>query len=90
MQPTEVLQGGSIETLEQEFLFANDPDTTDAERIQGIIESKYCRADPNKIVEEFSHLERAEQKQLLRLLQNFKISLMAHSEVGKQIQFNWN
>ena len=67
-----------IETLEQELLFAHDPDTKDAERIQGINESKYCQADLNKIVEECTCLERAEQKQLLRLLQKLKISLMAH------------
>ena len=40
MQPPEVLQGDWIETFEQELLFGHDPDTMDAERIQGIIESK--------------------------------------------------
>ena len=46
-----------VEDLEQEFLFAHDPDTTDAKRIQDIIESKYCPADLNKIVAECKHLE---------------------------------
>jgi hypothetical protein len=57
MQPLEVLQGNGVDTLEQELLFAHDPNTTDAERIQDIIESKYCSADLNKIVEECTHLE---------------------------------
>ena len=37
-----------METLEQELLFMHVPDTTDAERIQGNIGSKYCPADLNK------------------------------------------
>ena len=58
-----------VDALEQEILYAHNPDTTDAERIQGIIESKYTPADLSKIVEECTHLEKAEQKQLLQLLQ---------------------
>lgn len=72
MQPPEVLSGDWVETLEQELLFAHDPDTTDAERIQDIIESKYTPADLTKIVEECTHLDRAEQRQLLRTLQKFE------------------
>ena len=34
----------STEEFEQELLFAQDPATTDAERIQNIVESKYCPA----------------------------------------------
>jgi hypothetical protein len=64
MQHPEILKGDWMETLEQELLFAHDPDTTDAERIQGIIESKYTPADLNKIVEECTHLERNKQKLL--------------------------
>jgi hypothetical protein len=58
--------------LEQEILYAHDPDTTDAERIQNIIESKYCPADLKKIVEECTHLSAEEQRQLLLLLQKFE------------------
>jgi hypothetical protein len=53
------------------LLFAHDPTTTDAERIQSILESKYCPADLQKIVEECKHLSAAEQGQLLKLLQKF-------------------
>jgi hypothetical protein len=35
--------------MEQELLYAHDPTTTDAERIQNIIESRYTPADLNKI-----------------------------------------
>ena len=72
MQPPEVLAGDWVETLEQEILFAHDPDTTDAERIQDIIESKYTPADLSKIVEECTHLNLKEQKQLLQTLQKFE------------------
>ena len=72
MQSQEILSGDWLDTLEQELLFAHDPDTTDAERIQGIIESKYTPADLQKIVAECVHLEASEQKQLLRLLQKYE------------------
>jgi hypothetical protein len=39
MQHPEMLKGNWVDALEQEILYAHDPDTTDAERIQGIIES---------------------------------------------------
>ena len=61
-----------VENLEKEVLFAHDPDTTDAKRIQDIIESKYCPADLEKIVSECKHLEKDEQKQLLQLLQKYE------------------
>ena len=72
MQSPENLAGNWAEDLEQELLFAHDPDTTDAERIQNIIESKYCPADLNKIVEECKHLTPEEQRQLLSLLQKYE------------------
>jgi hypothetical protein len=37
MQPPEMLRSDWVDILEQELLYAHDPDTTDAERIQGII-----------------------------------------------------
>jgi transposase InsO family protein len=72
MQSPEMLQGDWINDMEQEILFAHDPTTTDAERIQDIIESKYCPADLNKIVQECTHLTAEEQRQLLNLLQKFE------------------
>ena len=72
MQPPERITKDWLDNLEQEILFAHDPTTTDAERIQDIIESKYCPADLKKIVEECSHLSKHEQGQLLKLLQKFE------------------
>ena len=72
MQPPESLRGDWVDALEKEILFAHDPETTDAERIQNIIESKYCPADLTKIVEECKHLSSQEQGQLLALLQKFE------------------
>jgi hypothetical protein len=61
-----------FDTMEQELLHAHDPNTKDAERIQSIMESKYCPADLNKIVEECTHLDKTKQRQLLKLLQKFE------------------
>jgi hypothetical protein len=72
MQHQEMLIGNWVDALEQEILYAHDRDTTDAERIQGIIESKYTPADLSKIVEECTHLEKAEQKQILLQLQKYE------------------
>jgi hypothetical protein len=71
MQHPEMLKDNWVDALEQEILYAHDPDTTDAERIQGSIESKYTPADLSKIVEECTHLEQAERRQLLHLLQKY-------------------
>jgi hypothetical protein len=78
MQHPEMLRDNWVDALEQEILYAHDPDTTDAERIQGIIESKHTPADFSKIVEECTHLEKAERRQLLHLLQRMKIYLIDH------------
>jgi transposase InsO family protein len=72
MQPPQSLAEDWVEVLEQEILYAHDPDTTDAERIQGIIDAKYCQADLDKVVKECTHLTPAEQRALLSLLTKFE------------------
>jgi hypothetical protein len=62
MQPFGKTNGDWLDTMEQELLYAHDPNATDAERIQSIIESKYCPADLNKIVEECNHLDKKKIK----------------------------
>jgi hypothetical protein len=62
MQHPEMLKDNWVDALEQEILYAHDPDTTDAERIQGIIESKYTPADLSKIVEECTHLKKRQRE----------------------------
>ena len=61
----------STEEFEQELLFAQDPLTTDAERIQNIVESKYCPADLNKIAVECHMLSTSQQERLHKLLKKF-------------------
>ena len=40
-----VFNNDFIDDLEHEFLYIHDPDTTDAERIQAILNAKYCKAN---------------------------------------------
>jgi hypothetical protein len=72
MQHPEMLRDNWVDALEQEIFYAHDPDTTDAERIQGIFESKYTPADLCKIVEKCTHLEKTERILLLHLLQKYE------------------
>ena len=67
MQPVDK----STEEFEQELLFTQDPLTTDAERIQNIVESKYCPADLNKIVAGCSLLSTNQQEKMHKLLKKF-------------------
>ena len=61
-----------IEELEKEYLFAHDPATIDAERIQDTIDTKYCSGDLQKIVDENIHCTQSEMETLLKLLQKFE------------------
>jgi hypothetical protein len=72
MQPSQRLRADWVKKLEQEILFAHDPSTTDAEQIQEIIDAKYCPADLQQIVDEYTHLTQAERDELLKLLQKFE------------------
>jgi hypothetical protein len=67
MQPVDK----STEEFEQELFFAQDPITTNAERIQNIVKSKYCPADLNKIATECNLLNADLQKTLHKLLRTF-------------------
>ena len=72
MQSIDKLQKDYVDTFEQELLYAHDPDTTDAERIQNIVESKYKKADLNSIAEECKLLNNQEKNTLHKLLQKFE------------------
>jgi len=61
----------TTEEFEQELLFSQDPATTDAERIQNIVESKYCPADLDKTVSECKLLNTDEKQKLHKLLAKF-------------------
>jgi len=58
--------------LEKELMFAHDPETTDAERIQNIIDAKYTQADLPNITADCKLLNPMEQQQLLKLLLKFE------------------
>ena len=71
MQEVEKLDKQFLDFFEQELLYAHDPITTDAERIQNIVENKYCPADLMSIVQECKLLNKQEQNQLYHLLNKF-------------------
>ena len=72
MQSVDKLDKKLVNKFENELLFAHDPVTTDAERIQNIVENKYCPADLNTIVKNCKVLNNSEQSTLLQLLNKFK------------------
>ena len=71
MQPVEKLKDSQIEDFEHEIFFSEDPITTDAERIQAIVDAKYCPADLEKVARECKLLSPLEQGMVLELLQKF-------------------
>jgi glutamyl/glutaminyl-tRNA synthetase len=78
MQSADKLDKHLVDNFEKELLFAHDPVTTDAERIQNIVENKYCPADLNTIVKNCKVLDNSEKSTLLKLLSEFKHYLMEH------------
>src|SRR5690242_5953077 len=61
-----------IDDLEHEIMYIHDPDTTKAERIQAILEAKFCKADSEQIVQECKQLNKEKQQKLLALLQKYE------------------
>ena len=61
-----------VDNMEQELMQAHDPITTEAERIQQIIDAKYCKADLDQLVAELRHLSQEERDKLLALLKKFE------------------
>src|SRR6476660_2754624 len=54
------------------MMYMRDPDTTEAERTQVILDAKYCKADLAKLTHECDQLDKADQQKLLQLLQKYK------------------
>ena len=61
-----------IDELEHEIFYMHDPVTTEAERIQDILDAKYCQADLDKIVKDCEQLSEEEQEKLLTLLKKYE------------------
>ena len=49
-----------LDQLANEMLYMHDPDTTEAERIQDILDAKYCKADLAKLAQECDQLDKAD------------------------------
>ena len=60
-----------VNLLEKELMFVNDPLTTDAERIQSIVDAKYAKQNPAEVIEQIEHLSKEEKEDLIRLLNKF-------------------
>src|SRR5688572_8924473 len=61
-----------IDNLEREMFYIHDPETTEAERIQAILDAKYCPANLAQITSECAELNKEEQQKLFSLLQKFE------------------
>lgn len=62
----------NLDQLAQEMLYLHDPEITEAERIQDILDAKYCKADLAKLAHECDQLDKADQQKLLKLLQKYE------------------
>ena len=60
-----------IETFEQECLYVHDPETTEAERIQKILDTKYSPADLEQVAKECEELTKKEKERFQNLLEKF-------------------
>ena len=54
------------------MMYMHDPDTTEAKRIQNILDAKYCKAELAKIAQECDQLDKEDQQKLLKLLQKYE------------------
>ena len=72
MQLQEFLDKNNVDQFENEIFMIHDPNTTDAERIQRILDIKHTKADLNKIVEEITTNYNEQNKHLKDVLQKFE------------------
>src|SRR5688500_7801881 len=72
MLDPELFDQDNLDELAQELLYMHDSDTTEAERIQEILDAKYCKADLAKLSQECDQLDKVDQQKLLTLLQKYE------------------
>ena len=72
MQSIDKLEETYLDEFEQELMYTPDPITTDAERIQSIIDAKYTKADLAEVVKECETLDKTEQEKLYNMLKKFE------------------
>ena len=71
MQDPDHFREGSVDDFEQELFMMHDPETTEAERIQQIVDVNYSKADLEKEVSKLKTIKEDQKKELLKLLQKF-------------------
>ena len=71
MQNPSLFDEGSLRAFEEELFLMHDPDTTDAERIQQIVDAKYNAANLQEEVLKVNNLNKEERKQLYKLLKKY-------------------
>ena len=64
MQPPEWFDNNNVDQLENELFMVHDPSTTDADRVQKILDINYQKADLKQIIQDIETLTH-EEKQLL-------------------------
>ena len=64
MQNPKIFDLDSREDIAKEMYMIHDPNTTEAERIQAILDAKYCKADLEKITNKCDQLDEEEKQKL--------------------------
>ena len=72
MKPYDNFCADMIDTYEQEVMMMHDPDTTEGERIQQILDAKYSSADLRAEVEKCTELSVEEKEELLSCLKEYE------------------
>jgi hypothetical protein len=71
MKDSSLLREENIEQLVNELFYLHDPNTTEAERIQQILDNKYTPADLQNIADNCNCLDKEQKQQLYELLSKF-------------------
>ena len=72
MQDPDWLSKDNLDKFESELFMTHDPDSTDAKRIQSIMDLKHSKADLESTVQEIQHLDKPQQDKLLKVSQKFE------------------
>ena len=72
MQEPDWLNTENIDEFEKELFMVHDPETTDADRIQRILDMKYSKANLETMVKQIKHLNNEAQERLLNVLKKFE------------------
>ena len=76
MQDPSLFKEMDLDSYEEELFMMHDPETTEADRIQKILDLKYAPADLDKEVDKIKGISFEQKGKLLQLCKNTNISLM--------------